>query len=135
MRKDLKNKKLSELDLNKSYKIILKPIVTEKATRLSEYNKVVFAVSESSNKIEIKSAIEKLFSVKVSSVNIVNIKGLLYNTFNNKECFPIENISKHFINLWKDHTFIYIGFVLQCKKTHCPVITCYCLLLSNIHSK
>ena len=54
MRNVIKNKKLSEVDLNKSYKIILKPIVTEKATRLSEYNKVVFAVSESSNKIEIK---------------------------------------------------------------------------------
>jgi len=75
MRNVLKNKKLSELDLNKSYKIILRPIVTEKATRLSEYNKVVFAVSEASNKIEIKAAIEKLFSVKVSSVNIINLKG------------------------------------------------------------
>ena len=71
----IKNKKLSEIDLNKSYKIILKPIVTEKATRLSEFNKVVFAVSESSNKIEIKGAVEKLFSVKVSSVNIVILKG------------------------------------------------------------
>ena len=69
--------KLKEVDLNKSYKIILKPIVTEKATRLSEFNKVVFEVSSKSNKNEIKGAVEKLFSVKVKSVNIINIKGKL----------------------------------------------------------
>ncbi len=68
-------KKASEIDLNKSYKTILKPMVTEKATRLSEFNKVVFLVSESSNKLEIKYAVEKIFSVKVSSVNTIKIKG------------------------------------------------------------
>ena len=67
--------KLQEVDLNKSYKIIRKPIVTEKATKLSEFNKVVFEVGFKSNKSEIKSAIEKLFSVKVKAVNIINIKG------------------------------------------------------------
>ena len=67
--------KLTEVDLNKSYKIIRKPIVTEKATKLSEFNKVVFEVASKSNKNEIKGAIEKLFSVKVKSVNIINIKG------------------------------------------------------------
>ena len=72
----IKNKnKLKEVDLNKSYKIIRKPIVTEKATKLSEFNKVVFEVSFKSNKNEIKGAIEKLFSVKVKSVNIINTKG------------------------------------------------------------
>ena len=68
-------KKFKDVDLNKSYKIILKPIITEKATKLSEFNKVVFEVASKSNKNEIKSAVEKLFSVKVKSVNIVNIKG------------------------------------------------------------
>ena len=67
--------KLKEIDLNKSYKIIRKPIVTEKATKLSEFNKVVFEVASKSNKNEIKGAIEKLFSVKVKSVNIINTKG------------------------------------------------------------
>tara|TARA_B100001057_G_C22657999_1_gene874782 strand:- start:607 stop:930 length:324 start_codon:yes stop_codon:yes gene_type:complete len=69
--------KLKEVDLNKSYKIIRKPIVTEKATKLSEFNKVVFEVSPKSNKNEIKGAVEKLFSVKVKAVNIINIKGKL----------------------------------------------------------
>ena len=67
--------KLKEVDLNKSYKIILKPIITEKATKLSEFNKVVFEVSPKSNKSEIRSAVEKLFSVKVKAVNIINTKG------------------------------------------------------------
>ena len=68
-------KQASQIDLNKSYKTILKPVITEKATRLSEFNKVVFLVSESSNKLEVKYSIEKIFSVKVRSVNIINIKG------------------------------------------------------------
>ena len=67
--------KIKEVDLNKSYKIIRKPIVTEKATKLSEFNKVVFEVNSKSNKSEIKGAIEKLFSVKVKSVNIINTNG------------------------------------------------------------
>ena len=69
--------KIKDVDLNKSYKIIRKPIVTEKATKLSEFNKVVFEVSPKSNKNEIKGAVEKLFSVKVKAVNIINIKGKL----------------------------------------------------------
>ena len=68
-------KKASQIDLNKSYKTILKPVITEKATRLSEFNKVVFLVAESTNKLEVKYSIEKIFSVKVRSVNIINIKG------------------------------------------------------------
>ncbi len=68
-------KKASQIDLNKSYKTILKPVVTEKATKLSEFNKVVFLVSESSNKLEVRYAVEKIFSVKVRSVNIINTKG------------------------------------------------------------
>ena len=68
-------KKASQIDFNKSYKTILKPVVTEKATKLSEFNKVVFLVTKSSNKLQVKYAIEKIFSVKVKSVNIINIKG------------------------------------------------------------
>tara|TARA_B100000242_G_C42938268_1_gene435104 strand:- start:270 stop:593 length:324 start_codon:yes stop_codon:yes gene_type:complete len=67
--------RFKEIDLNKSYKIVIRPIITEKATKLSEFNKIVFQVASKSNKNEIKSAVEKLFSVKVKSVNIINIKG------------------------------------------------------------
>ena len=50
-------------------------LVTEKATQLSEFNKVVFSVPLSANKIDIKSSIEKIYSVKVLSVNTILLKG------------------------------------------------------------
>ena len=53
---------------------IRNPIVTEKATILSEQNKTVFKVHEKATKIIIKKNIEKLFKVNVVKVNIVNQK-------------------------------------------------------------
>ncbi len=54
------------------YQIIKRPIVTEKSTKLSEKNQYTFEVDKNANKIEIKSAIEALFNVKVVSVNVIN---------------------------------------------------------------
>ena len=59
----------------RAYDIILRPIITEKATRLSEHNQVVFAVRKDATKPEIKEAVEKLFNVKVVSVNTLILKG------------------------------------------------------------
>ena len=50
------------------------PIITEKATILSEQNKTVFKVHSKANKKNIKRNIEKLFKVNVIKVNIVNQK-------------------------------------------------------------
>ena len=50
------------------------PIITEKATVLSEQNKTVFKVHKNANKKIIKKNIEKLFKVKVIKVNIINKK-------------------------------------------------------------
>ncbi len=61
--------------MNSLYKIILSPVITEKATKISEKNQYVFKVRIDSNKKEIKEAIEKLFKVKVKSVNTTKIKG------------------------------------------------------------
>ena len=56
--------------------IIIKPIVTEKMTQISEkFNRVGFQVAHSANKIEIKKAIEEIFKVKVVDVNTVRING------------------------------------------------------------
>ena len=63
------------VNINKAYQVILHPLVTEKATKLSEYNKIVFAVSINATKIDIKTSVEKIFSVKVSSVNTILLKG------------------------------------------------------------
>ena len=50
------------------------PIITEKATILSEQNKTVFKVHKSASKDIIKKNIEKIFKVKVIKINIINTK-------------------------------------------------------------
>tara|TARA_B100000029_G_C17243376_1_gene839920 strand:- start:107 stop:400 length:294 start_codon:yes stop_codon:yes gene_type:complete len=62
-------KKINYLDT------IIAPNVTEKATSLSEYNKVVFKVDKGASKSSIKRAIEKIFKVNVIKVNTINLRG------------------------------------------------------------
>jgi len=57
------------------YDVIVGPVITEKATLLSEYNKVVFKVAKTATKPQIKAAVEKLFDVKVRSVNTLVTEG------------------------------------------------------------
>ncbi len=54
---------------------IISPNITEKATFLSEQNKVVFKVHNGANKNAIKKSIEKIFKVNVVKVNTINYKG------------------------------------------------------------
>lgn len=57
-------------------KIILRPLITEKSTQQKEEgNQYVFEVDRHSNKIEIRSAVEHLFKVKVNNVRTVNVLG------------------------------------------------------------
>ena len=58
-----------------SRSIIKKIQVTEKGTLLAEANKYLFEVAPSSNKVEIKRAVESLFDVKVTQVNTMNYDG------------------------------------------------------------
>jgi large subunit ribosomal protein L23 len=64
-----------KISQSKAYQIILNPLVTEKSTQQSEFNKMVFSVPVDANKLEVKSSIEKIFSVKVVSVNTILLKG------------------------------------------------------------
>jgi large subunit ribosomal protein L23 len=58
------------------YTIIRTPLLTEKCHDLKEnLNQVVFKVDVRANKVEVKAAVEKIFKVKVESVNIMNVKG------------------------------------------------------------
>ena len=57
------------------YNVILSPVITEKATVASEHNKVMFKVAMHATKPQIKAAVEKLFDVKVKSVNTHVRKG------------------------------------------------------------
>ena len=54
---------------------IVAPVITEKATSLSEFNKIVFRVHKGSSKNSIKKSIEKIFKVNVIKINTINLRG------------------------------------------------------------
>jgi large subunit ribosomal protein L23 len=55
--------------------IIIKPVLTERSMNLQADNKYTFIVDRQANKTEIKNAVEKIFSVDVTGVNTMNVKG------------------------------------------------------------
>ena len=57
------------------YDVVLAPVVTEKSTRVSEHNQIVFKVRMDATKPEIRKAVEGLFGVKVTAVNTLVQKG------------------------------------------------------------
>ena len=57
------------------FDVVRKPLITEKALAANGLNKYSFAVDVLSNKHQIKLAVEKIFSVTVKDVNILNVKG------------------------------------------------------------
>lgn len=63
------------LSSERKYEVIRRPVITEKATLLSEHNQVTFVVASDASKPEIKAAVEDLFKVKVTAVNTVTVKG------------------------------------------------------------
>ena len=64
-----------EISDERALSIIKKPLMTEKSTNLNQFNQYSFVVSKNCNSIEIKSAIEKIFKVKVTKVNTIISKG------------------------------------------------------------
>ena len=54
------------------YDKILSPVVTEKSTNMSEFNKIVFKVPAGANKKNLKKNIEKIWKVNVTKINIIN---------------------------------------------------------------
>ena len=57
------------------YDTIVGPVITEKSTNLSSFNKVVFKVIDTANKKSLKKNIEKIFKVNVIKINTINLKG------------------------------------------------------------
>ena len=58
-----------------NYRDIIKgPIMTEKSAGLAQQNVITFSVDPRANKTQIKQAIEKIFNVKVESVNTINVR-------------------------------------------------------------
>ena len=75
-------KKFSYLDT------IISPAITEKATSLSEFDKVVFKVHKGASKSSIKKSIEKIFKVNVIKVNTINFKAKTKLVRNKKSSKP-----------------------------------------------
>ena len=64
------------MSVNKSLQAVLAPQVTEKATMVADkYNQIAFKVKKDATKKEVKEAIELMFKVEVTSVNILNMNG------------------------------------------------------------
>jgi large subunit ribosomal protein L23 len=64
--------------------VLVRPLITEKATRLHGENKYAFEVQAHANKTQVKEAVEKGFEVKVTAVNIMVMKGKPYRARGNR---------------------------------------------------
>lgn len=64
-----------EVSAERMYELVRSPVITEKATLVSEHNQVVFRVPVDATKPEIRAAVEGLFNVKVLAVNTILQKG------------------------------------------------------------
>ncbi|MDE7393843.1 MAG: 50S ribosomal protein L23 [Muribaculaceae bacterium] len=76
--------------------IIIKPVVTEKATKLNEkLNRYIFRVSPDANKYQIKDLVEKLYGVKVVNVNTAVVRG------KNKSRYTKSGLLRGKTSAWK----------------------------------
>ena len=68
-------KKAKSENTKNAYKVLVKPLVTEKGTYLASENKYLFEVADNTNKVEIKKAIHALYGVSAIKVNIILKEG------------------------------------------------------------
>ena len=67
----------TRLTRQQMYHIVRGPVITEKATNVSEHNQVIFRVPLTATKREVKAAVEGLFRVNVTAVNTIRVMGKL----------------------------------------------------------
>jgi len=65
------------LNRQEMFDIVRSPVITEKATNVSEHNQVIFRVSLTATKRQVRAAVEGLFDVKVVAVNTIRVRGKL----------------------------------------------------------
>jgi len=85
------------------YDVILRPVVSEKATLIKETaNTVVFEVEKKATKAQIKQAVEKVFSVDVKGVRTVIVRGknARVGRFTGRK----KNWKKAYVTLGEGHT-------------------------------
>ena len=88
---------MKKFSTQKLYEVIRNPLISEKSTFISQFNYYVFKVSNKSTKTQIKQAVEKLFNVKVLSVNTLNQNGKIKKFRNISGKRP--NFKKAFVKL------------------------------------
>lgn len=91
------------------FEIIRAPIITEKATALTEFNKVVFEVSSCATKTSIKKAVKAIFNVDALAVNIINVQGKKKNFKGRKG--QRSDFKKAIVTLAKGQTIDYTAGV------------------------
>jgi large subunit ribosomal protein L23 len=83
------------------YDVLLAPVITEKATLSSDKNQVMFKVARTATKPQIKEAVEKLFDVKVKSVNTLIRKGK-YKVFKGRKG-QLSDVKRAIVTLEEGH--------------------------------
>ena len=64
------------MNAERMHQVLLRPVVSEKSTNAAEANRqVVFEVLENATKAEVREAVEKLFDVSVTAVQVLNVRG------------------------------------------------------------
>jgi len=67
--------KVKSSGVSRANQVLIKPVITEKATHLNAINKYVFVVAGQANKISVAQAVEAVYGVKPRRVNIMNVSG------------------------------------------------------------
>ncbi len=80
--------------------ILVMPRVSEKSIRVGNLNQYVFKVNPKANKLEIKKALESVYGINISRVNIVNVKGKKRNY--GRTPGKMSDFKKAFVTLTKD---------------------------------
>ncbi len=91
--------------------VIIRPLLTEKNTKLQERHQYVFEVATGTNKIEVAKEIEKRFSVKVKSIRTVVMKGKLIGTLTKRGRFEGKRATrkKAIVTLMEGYTIDLLG--------------------------
>jgi len=84
-----------------TYDVLRRPIISEKAAKLSESNGVVFEVAMSATKEDVAKAVEILFNIKPTKINIVITKGKT-KTFRGRNTGTQRKVKKAYISLPAD---------------------------------
>ena len=85
------------------YDILVRPVVSEKSAKLSESNGVVFEVAPSATKADVARAMQVIYGVKPTKVNIVITKGKV-KTFRGRSTGKQRDIKKAYVSLPADAT-------------------------------